>query len=88
MTDAIANQKATEFFLRDVALELADINIVTDFSDIDQEIIVNTCRAIQLKNSDAMNKNNTHRDELIVVHNFKNSSLEDAEEEWKVLFSL
>jgi len=83
MSEALAHRKATEFFLRDVALQIADIVlvVVTDFGDIDQEIIVSICQSIQLKlkNSPATQI----REEVYVVHNFMNSTLEEAESQWE-----
>ncbi len=84
MTDALAQRKATEFFLRDVAIQLADINmvVVTEFSDIDQEIMITLCKAIQNK-VDQVADSGT-REEVYVIHNFKNSTLTEAKGEWKV----
>jgi hypothetical protein len=84
MAFSIANRKATEYFLRDVANALADVTavVVTDFSDIDQEIIITLCKALQMKNASTT----THpvRGEIYIIHNFKTADVKQARELWKV----
>jgi hypothetical protein len=69
--------------LRDVALVVADVHIivVTEFSDVDQEIIVTLSQAVQNKLKQNLDETDNN---IFVVHNFKSSTPEEAKGEWEV----